>query len=144
MYDNYPPGAAHDQNAPYNEPLIPERDFDVEVTITMSKVVTITTDTFVMKTIKRFDPANKAAQPLLPEYDDEDGHTYANTENTEWDKEFENSGHFTIADLIEELKGYVVEDMKTCAPNTRKVSHLKRLLLACEDWETIDESYEEQ
>ena len=126
MYDNYPPGAAHDPNAPYNEPLIPERDFDVEVTITMSKVVTITTDNYV------------------PEYDDEDGHTYANTENTEWDKEFENSGHFTIADLIEELKGYVVEDMKTCAPNTRKVSHLKRLLLACEDWETIDESYEEQ
>ena len=126
MYDNYPPGAAHDQNAPYNEPLIPERDFDVEVTITMSKVVTITTDNYV------------------PEYDDEDGHTYANTENTEWDKEFENSGHFTIADLIEELKGYVVEDMKTCAPNTRKVSHLKRLLLACEDWETIEESYEEQ
>ena len=29
-------------------------------------------DTFVMKTIKRFDPANKAAQPLLPEYDDEE------------------------------------------------------------------------
>lgn len=126
MYDNYPPGAAHDQNAPYNEPLIPEREFDVEVTITMSKVVTITTDNYV------------------PEYDDEDGHTYANTENTEWDKEFENSGHFTIADLIEELKGYVVEDMKTCEPNTRKVSHLKRLLLACEDWETIEESYEEQ
>ena len=126
MYDNYPPGAAHDQNAPYNEPLIPEREFDVEVTITMSKVVTITTDNYV------------------PEYDDEDGHTYANTENTEWDKEFENSGHFTIADLIKELKGYVEEDMKTCAPNTRKVSHLKRLLLACEDWETIDESYEEQ
>lgn len=126
MYDNYPPGAAHDPNAPYNEPLIPERDFDVEVTITMSKVVTITTDNYV------------------PEYDDEDGHTYANTENTEWDKEFENCGHFTIADLIEELKGYVVEDMKTCAPNTRKVSHLKRLLLACEDWETIEENYEEQ
>ena len=126
MYDNYPPGAAHDQNAPYNEPLIPERDFDVEVTITMSKVVTINTDNYV------------------PEYDDEDGHTYANTENTEWDKEFENSGHFTIADLIEELKGYVVEDMKTCAPNTGKGAHLQRLLLACEDWETIEESYEEQ
>jgi hypothetical protein len=126
MYDNYPPGAAHDPSAPYNQPVIPERDFDVEVTITMSKVVTITTDNYV------------------PEYDDEDGHTYANTENTEWDKEFENSGHFTIADLIEELKGYVVEDMKTCAPNTGKGAHLQRLLLACEDWETIEESYEEQ
>ena len=124
---NYPPMSQRQwDNAPWNEPVIPERDFDVEVTITMSKVVTITTDNYV------------------PEYDDEDGHTYANTENTEWDKEFENSGHFTIADLIEELKGYVVEDMKTCAPNTGKGAHLQRLLLACEDWETIEESYEEQ
>ena len=127
MYDNYnyPPGA-DTPDAPWNQPVIPERECDVEVTITMSKVVTITTDNYV------------------PEYDDEDGHTYANTENTEWDKEFENSGHFTIADLIDELKGYVVEDMKTCAPNTGKGAHLKRLLLACEDWETIEESYEEQ
>lgn len=125
MYVNYPPGA-DTPDAPWNEPLIPERDFDVEVTITMSKVVTITTDNYV------------------PECDDEDGSMYANTENTEWDKEFENSGHFTIADLLEELKGYVVEDMKTCAPNTGKGAHLQRLLLACEDWETIEESYEEQ
>lgn len=29
-------------------------------------------DTFVLKTIKRFDPANKADQELLPEYDTED------------------------------------------------------------------------
>ena len=126
MYDNYPPGAAHDPSAPYNQPVIPKRDFDVEVTITMSKVVTVTTDNYT------------------PEFDDEDGHTYANTENTEWDKEFENSGHFTIAELLEELKGYVVEDMKTCAPNTGKGAHLQRLLLACDDWETIEESYEEQ
>jgi hypothetical protein len=126
MYDNYPPGAAHDPSAPYNEPVIPEKDFDVEVTITMSKVVTVTTNDYA------------------PEIDDEDGSVYANTENTEWEKAFENSGHFTIADLIEELKGYVVEDMKTCAPNTGKGAHLQRLLLACEDWETIEESYEEQ
>lgn len=127
MYDNYnyPPGA-DTPDAPWNEPVIPERDFDVEVTITMSKVVTVTTDDYT------------------PEYDDEDGNTYANTENTEWDKAFENSGHFTIAELLEELKGYVVEDMKTCAPNTGKGAHLQRLLLACEDWETIEESYEEQ
>lgn len=127
MYDNYNyPAGADTPDAPWNEPVIPERDFDVEVTVTMSKVVTVTTNNYV------------------PEYDDEDGHTYANTENTEWDKEFENSGHFTIADLLEELKGYVVEDMKTCAPNTGKGAHLQRLLLACEDWETIEESYEEQ
>lgn len=34
-------------------------------------------DTFVLKTIKRFDPANKADQELLPEYDDTEGREYA-------------------------------------------------------------------
>lgn len=123
--DYYPAGAYNDPSAPFNEPVIPERDFDVEVTITMSKVVTVTTNNY------------------QPEYDEEDGHTYANTENTEWDKAFADSGHFTIAELLEELKGYVVEDMKTCAPNTGKGLHLRRLLLACEDWDTTEETYDE-
>lgn len=34
-------------------------------------------DTFVLKTIKRFDPANKADQELLPEYDDTADREYA-------------------------------------------------------------------
>lgn len=34
-------------------------------------------DTFALKTIKRFDPANKADQELLPEYDDTEDREYA-------------------------------------------------------------------
>lgn len=34
-------------------------------------------DTFVLKTIRRFDPANKADQELLPEYDDTEDREYA-------------------------------------------------------------------
>lgn len=34
-------------------------------------------DTFVLKTIKRYDPANKADQELLPEYDDTEDREYA-------------------------------------------------------------------
>ena len=34
-------------------------------------------DTFVLKTIKRFDPANKADQELLPEYDDTEDREHA-------------------------------------------------------------------
>lgn len=34
-------------------------------------------DTFVMKTIRRFDPANKANQELLPEYKDEEDRDFA-------------------------------------------------------------------
>jgi N utilization substance protein B len=34
-------------------------------------------DTFVLKTIKRFDPKNKSKQELLPEYKDEEDKDFA-------------------------------------------------------------------
>lgn len=36
-------------------------------------------DSFVMKTIKRFDPANGADQPLLPDYDSDEDRQFAHT-----------------------------------------------------------------
>lgn len=36
-------------------------------------------DTFVLKTIKRFDPANGADQPLLPDYDSDEDRQFAHT-----------------------------------------------------------------
>lgn len=119
----YPPGAEFDPSAPYNEPVISDKDFDIECEFVMRKAVTVTTNDYV------------------PEIDDENGHEYANTENTDWATAFENSGHFTINDLIDELREYVKADMETCAPNTGKGAHLKRLLEACDGWE-CESSYE--
>ena len=110
-------------NAPFNEPVIRDRDFDIECTCVMRKVVTGTTNDYI------------------PEIDDENGHEYANTENTDWATAFGNSGHFTINDLIDELREYVKADMKTCAPNTGKGARLKRLLEACNGWETVETTY---
>ena len=121
--DYYPEGAYSDPNAPYNEPIIPERDFDIDVEFVMRKAVTVTTNDYV------------------PEIDDENGHEYANTENTNWATAFENSGHFTINDLIDELREYVKDDITKCLPNTGRGAHLKRLLAACDGWE-CESSYE--
>lgn len=116
----YPPGAEFDPNAPYNEPVIPERDFEVMISQTMSRTVTVTTDDY------------------QPEFDEEDGNTYANTENTDWKKVYENCD-FKLQDLISELKQYVLKDMEGTGPNTGKGSHLKRLLAACDGW--IEDEY---
>jgi hypothetical protein len=51
--DFYPAGSYYDKNAPFNEPIIPERDFDVSVMQTLVKETTISTDQY------------------QPEYDDE-------------------------------------------------------------------------
>ena len=119
----YPPGAENDPNAPYNQTDVPERKFDIECECVLRTVVAVNTNDYV------------------PETDDDNGHEYANTENTDWQHAFENSGHFTIQDLLDELREYVKEDMEKCLPNTGRGAHLKRLLAACDQWETIETSY---
>lgn len=122
----YPPGAEFDKNAPYNEIIIPEKDFEVDVEyVLQKKAVTVTTDDY------------------RPEFDDETGHVDANTENTDWEDAYNNSGHFTIQEMLDELKEYVKADMQTCSPNTCKGAHLKRLLEDCDGWELYDKSYSE-
>lgn len=122
--DFYPEGAYSDPNAPFNEPVIREREFDIDVEFVMHKTVTVKTNDYV------------------PEYDDEDGRECANTENTDWKNAYDNCGHYSIQEMLEELKQYVVEDMKTCSPNTCKGASLKRLLESCDGWETIESTFE--
>ena len=122
--DYYPAGAYSDPNAPYNEPVIPERDFDIDVEFVMSKTVTVTTNDYA------------------PEYDDEDGRENANTENTDWEKAYDNSGHLTIAEMLQELESYVKDDMTKTAPNSGKGRYLQRVLESCQGWEVKEKTFE--
>lgn len=122
----YPPGAEFDSNAPYNEPIIPEQDFEVDVEYVLQKKnVKVTTDDYCQ------------------EFEYETGCVNANTEDTDWENAYNNSGHFTIQEMLDELKEYVKADMQTCSPNTCKGAHLKRLLEDCDGWELYDKSYSE-
>lgn len=121
---NYPPGLSdYSEDAPWNEPFIPEKNFEVTISQTFSKTVTVTTDDY------------------LPERDfDEDTgscYTYANTDETDWKQAYEEQ-HFKIQDLLSELKQYVLEDMKNTGKNTGRGKHLEELLAACDGW-TEDE-----
>lgn len=122
--DYYPAGAYSDPNAPYNEPVIPERDFDIDVEFVMSKTVTVTTNDYA------------------PEYDDEDGREYANTENTDWEQAYDNNGHLTIAEMLQELESYVKDDMTKTAPNSGKGLYLKRVLESCQGWGVKEKTFE--
>ena len=122
--DYYPAGAYSDPNAPYNEPIIPERDFDIDVEFVMSKTVTVTTNDYA------------------PEYDDEDGRENANTENTDWEEAYDNSGHLTIAEMLQELESYVKDDMEKTAPNSGKGRYLQRVLESCQGWEVKEKTFE--
>ena len=122
--DYFPAGAYSDPNAPYNEPVIPERDFDIDVEFVMSKTVTVTTNDYA------------------PEYDDEDGREYANTETTDWEQAYDNSGHLTIAEMLQELESYVKDDKTKTAPNSGKGRYLQRVLESCQGWEVKEKTFE--
>ena len=120
-HSNYPLMSQSQWNAaPFNEVRIPEREFEVTISQTLSRTATITTDDY------------------QPEYDEEDGNTYANTENTDWQKAYENSD-FKIQDLLGELKGYVQSDLAMTGSNTGKGRYLQRLLNACDGW--VEDDY---
>lgn len=117
----YPPGAEFDPSAPYNQEELPEKDFSVTISQTLSKSVTVTTDDY------------------WPEYDEEDGHTYINTSNTDWKKAYEDCD-FKIQDLLEELKEYILKDISNYSSMSGKGVYLKRLLEACDGW--VEDDYE--
>jgi len=111
----YPAGAYSDPNAPYNETVVPEREFDVTVTVTLTKSETITTVDY------------------SPEFDEETGGTYANTQDTDWQHEYEENC-YTIPNLLNELKNYITADLEKYKGSPRTERRLNKMLAACDGW----------
>lgn len=137
MPSNYPPGAEYDPNAPYNETTIPDRDFDVKVTETLSRVTTVTTNDYI------------------PEVDDESGHVYADTSDTDWGV-INHIQHLSIEALITRMsdvvKEYYDDIDRTLGLNLaqthdrrklmQKKKSLEYLIKEAEGWETEETNVE--
>ena len=127
--DNYPPGAANDPNAPYNEVEVPEREFDVTISMSLSRTVQCYTNKYI------------------PEIDEEDGHLYIDTSDTPWSEVY-GDNHKTIPELLEELKKYIQKDLDNLADDETKMDkafHKRRLeflLTECDEWTVDEEDYE--
>lgn len=117
--DYYPAGAYDDPNAPYNEVSVPEEDFDVVISQTLSKTTTVTTDSY------------------NPYFDEEDGHVYADTENTNWSEEYSRNDHYTPLELIELFKKHLEAELAK-AEDAREKEKLQDLIDECSGWEEDD------
>lgn len=112
---NYPPGAENDPSAPWNEVSVPEREFDITISQTLSKTVTITTDNYI------------------PEVDYETGDLYTNTSETDWYEVYENE-HYTIPELLEHLQVFAKKELENVSPNSGIGRELQNIISACKDW----------
>lgn len=113
----YPPGADN-EFAPWNQIDVPEKEFDVCVSQTLSRSTTIETSDY------------------SPEYDDEDGHTYYNTEETDWKQAYKEASYtplqiITMCDILAE---YLMDQ------GVKRIGkiYLPYLHEACEGWDEDD------
>ena len=111
----YPPGAEFDSNAPWNEKVNPEREFKVCARQTMVKHSTVCTSDY------------------YEEYCDEDGHTYVQTDDTDWEEAWA-SCNKGVGDLIAALKNICDTLIKDPNHKFRK-GYLNELSKECDGWE---------
>ena len=117
--DYYAPGSYNDPDAPWNEPYIPEKDFNVCISQTLSKSAQVSTDKY---------------QPYV---DEEDGHEYIETSNINWTEIYERQ-HYTPEEIIGICRDFA-EYLVGMGETRFKDVYLKSLIEDCKEW-TIDET----
>ena len=115
MSGYYPAGLTDNTpGCPWSEPVIPEREFDVLVSQTLSRNTSIYTDDY------------------CPEFDEEDGRTYANTEETDWKKAYQNVAMtpLEIIGAAKKIAKVLLEQGQTRVGDV----YLKSFVEDCEGW----------
>ena len=88
--------------APFEEVEVPKKKFDVEVSYLLRKRTSIETDDYEI------------------EHDDFERQAFINTELTDWESAY-NETHFTMEEMLDELRRYVEFEMITVEPCSRRV-----------------------
>lgn len=133
---NYPPGVSdHTVGAPWNEPEIPDKDFNITCTQTLSKTVTITTNNYI-----------PGASGVDWETDDE-GHPYAtpwhepdDTSDTDWFEEYHSHDYYNPLQLIQ-LLGEVLKENLEHGIVFRTPMFTQNLIAECEGWQEDETEY---
>ena len=98
------------------------KDFEVEVSYLIRKRCNVNTDDYAM------------------ELDDFEREAFINTELTDWKTAYEES-HYTINELLDELRRYVEKDMCRVSEYSGEGRALKRIYRDLQNWEVIEEDY---
>ena len=115
MSGYYPAGLTDNTpGCPWSEPIIPEREFDVSISQTLSRDTSICT------------------QDYQPEFDEETGYTDANTDETDWKKAYCDVAMtpLEIIGAAEKIAKALLEQGQTRVGGV----YLKNLVKDCEGW----------
>ena len=141
MLSNYPPGVSDSTiGAPWNEPDVPEKEFDVTCSQTLSRTVSVLTNNYI--------PGGEWC-----EYDDGitiGGHDPDDTSDTNWAEEYHANDHYTPLQLIELYKETLKkqleswEGMEDTAVGKGQIRNIEYLIKECEGWTEDETEYVEE
>ena len=101
-------------SAPWNEPVVPNKTFDVLISQTLSKNTEVTTDDY------------------NPRFDEEDG-PYADTEDTNFESAYMEE-HMTPLQLIEKFKEFLTKHLPDPVVDIAEYKKWKKLISECDGW----------
>lgn len=137
--DYYPAGAWSDPSAPYNEVDVPEKEFDVTCSQSLSKTVTVVTNNYI-----------PGAEGVDYEPDDEGGyyasgwHEPDDTSDTNWADEYHENDHYTPIQLIELFGTHLKNELSANEFPENKVNLYKHLIEECDSWIEDETEYVEE
>lgn len=138
--DYYAPGSYNDPNAPWNEVDVPEKDFEITCSQSLSRTATVTTNNYI-------PCCDEGCEDGIGYHDE-----WADTSDINWADEYESNGYKTPLELIGMLKEYLEKDLRDIQrdmlPNDRsykatKARMLKGLIEECEAWTEDETDFEE-
>ena len=129
MYDNYNyPAGADNEMAPWNEPIVPEKTFDVTCSQSLSKTVSVNTNNYIPGASGvDYEPDGEGGYHAFPSYDPDD------TSDTDWANEFHENDYHTPLQLIE-LFRQCLEQQLSNGLVFKSPAFTERLIEECSDW----------
>jgi hypothetical protein len=149
MSSNYPDGLSDwTPGCPWSEPEVPEEEFEVTCSQSLSRTATVWTDNYIPGASGvDYEPDGEGGYCASGWHDDPD------TSDTNWAEEYESNGYKTPLQLIQMLREYLEKDLrdiqKDMLPNDRsykatKARQLKGLIEECDCWTEDETEYIEE
>lgn len=140
--DYFPAGAYGDPNAPYNQSDVPEKEFEVTCSQSLSRTAIVTTNNYVPGASGcDYEPDGEGGYCACGWQDPDD------TSDTNWSIEYKDNGYTTPIELICLLRGYLSRDLDRVDIIAKEENEnkqflerrLKHLIEECDCW-TEDET----
>lgn len=108
---------------PREEKTNPIMGFDVNVTYTLVKKTSVTSDNY------------EVCEDLF-------GTRYEDTSRIDW-KDAYNEYHYSITHLLKELKEYAKKELRMLPSNSVRAREVQMIMRECDGWEVEEEHFEE-